>query len=82
MTTDVISSVTHPPDVNFSKVVIMRIVRHKIKPIRLTGKCLFHFLSFFRFLMKNRDMPRFESEKVAKTLMEYITTRVEIDPWV
>jgi hypothetical protein len=76
------SNVSQPPEVNFSMVVTIRIVRHKTNPIRLTGRCLFHFSSFFRFLMKKRDIPRFESEKVAKTLIEYITTRVETDPLV
>jgi predicted enzyme related to lactoylglutathione lyase len=42
----------------------------------------FGYASFFRFIIKKRDMPNSESENVRNTLMEYITTKADIEPCV
>ena len=82
MTVVVISAVSQPPLWNFSSVVMIRMVRQRVSPTRCTARFFFHFSSRRLFLMENRDIPSWESEKSRKTLIEYITTSVVIDPWV
>ena len=80
MTIDVMKRVSQPPTGNFSMVVMTRTVAQTVKPVKWTGRCFFQWGSVLRFLMKNRDMPVSERVKVKKTLIEYMTTRVEILP--
>ena len=72
--------VSQPPWVNFSSVVTIRMVRQTVRPIRWTGRCFFQCGSCCRFLMKKRDMPSSDSEKVRKTLIEYMTMSVVMRP--
>ena len=80
MTIEVMTSVSQPPWENFSSVVMMRTVRQIVRPVRWTGRCFFQFGSVWRCRMKKRDMPSWDSEKVRKTLMEYMTMSVPIRP--
>src|SRR5665647_2745771 len=48
-------------------------VRHSVKPVRWTGRCFFQCGSLRRFLMKKRDMPSSDREKVKKTINVFLT---------
>ena len=76
------TSVSHPPSANFSKQVTMRIVTQSASPMRCTGRWRSQSLCFFRSVIQKRLMPRFESENVRNTLIEYMTTSFDTSPCV
>ena len=59
---------------------MIRMVRQSDQADEMDGQMPFPFGSVRRFLMKKRDIPSWDREKVRKTLMEYMTTRVVMRP--
>ena len=78
----VTTSVSQPPTANFSTLVTMRIVTHSARPTRWTGRCWNQSACSLRCWIQKRAIPRFESENVRNTLIEYMTTSFSTSPCV
>lgn len=78
----VTTSVIHPPTKNFSMTTTTRMVRHKARPMTWMGRCFHQSWCSLRCVTQKRAIPRFDSEKVTKTLIEYMTTSFEMSPCV
>ena len=78
---DVIPSVSQPPRANFLQGCDDQDGQAQGRA-RSDGRAgaFSNAASVFRFRMKKRDIPSSVREKVRKTLMEYMTTRVAMFP--
>ena len=76
------TSVSQPPSPNFSTLVTMRMVTQSARPTRCTGRCRAQSACSLRFWIQKRVIPRFESENVRNTLIEYMTTSFSTLPCV
>jgi hypothetical protein len=74
--------VSQPPTANFTTLVTMRMVTQRARPTRCTGRWRAQSLCSLRFWIQKRAIPRFDSENVRNTLMEYMTTSFSTLPWV
>ncbi len=77
-----ISSVSHPPSANFSSTVIVRIVMQSIIAATCAGRWRHQVGSSLRWRIQKTVIAMLESEKVTKTLIEYMTTRRVTSPRV
>src|ERR1035441_5895800 len=76
----VTTNVIHPPSLSFSLSMTTRIDMQSTNPVACTGRCFFQCGSVLRWRIQNRTMPISDREKVAKTLMLYMTTRMPMLP--
>ena len=77
-----VTTVIQPPSVNFSRVVTARMLRHSTSPMPWMASWRFQRGSLRALRDQWRAMPSWVSEKVMKTLIEYITTSVVMSPRV
>ena len=82
ITVPVTSTVSHAPSPNFSRTLTTRIPKQSTNPIRWMGRCRGQsgYLRRVSFIHQYRIIPAWLSEKVTKTLIEYITTSASTDP--
>src|SRR5262245_3433729 len=73
----VTTSVTQAPSKNFSRIVTVRMRRHRTAATTWIQSFLSHSGSRFLREIQNRLIPMFERENVTKTLIAYITTSLE-----
>src|ERR1039458_9395279 len=75
-------SVTQAPSENFCATVNVKMATHRTSATACRRNCRFQCSTRTLRCHQKRHIPSCESEKVTKTLMAYITTRVSIFPCV
>ncbi|TPW21801.1 MAG: hypothetical protein FD126_325 [Elusimicrobia bacterium] len=80
--TPVMTAVIQPPSRNFSWSVTPRMQTHMTRPVPWMASRLRQRGSEARWVNQCRDIPSSVSEKVRKTLIEYMTTSIVMLPFV